>query len=187
MFKNVFQKGFISVFYSIGSKPLQLWESKNQDGTVEIVTDEEIESKVLDLSNSNISQTYISCPPDLRTLGIKLPYLVLVVKNLKKYFSFEIHILDDKGTKRRFRCSNFQAKPRVKPYICTMPLVMEDGWNYLQLDLASWVKTVYGTNYAETQRIVINANCYLRRVYFAEKLMNEDELPPEMRIYKPVH
>lgn len=83
--------------------------------------------------------------------------------------------------------NSFKAKPRVKPYICTMPLVMEDGWNYLQLDLAHWVKTCYGTNYAETQRVIINANCYLRRVYFSDKLMNEDELPPEMRIYKPVH
>ncbi|CAN1125961.1 Cilia- and flagella-associated protein 20, partial [Linum perenne] len=29
------------------------------------------------------------------TLGIKLPFLVMLLKNLKKYFTFEIKVLDD--------------------------------------------------------------------------------------------
>lgn len=28
MFKNTFQSGFLSVLYSIGSKPLQIWDKK---------------------------------------------------------------------------------------------------------------------------------------------------------------
>ena len=28
MFKNTFQSGFLSILYSIGSKPLQIWEKK---------------------------------------------------------------------------------------------------------------------------------------------------------------
>jgi hypothetical protein len=28
MFKNTFQSGFISIFYSVGSKPLQIWDSE---------------------------------------------------------------------------------------------------------------------------------------------------------------
>lgn len=27
-----------------------------------------------------------------KTLGIKLPYLVMVVKNMKKYFTFEVQV-----------------------------------------------------------------------------------------------
>ena len=41
--------------------------------------------------------------------GIKLPYIVFVVKNMKKYFTFEIQIKDDKGINRRFRASNYQS------------------------------------------------------------------------------
>ena len=38
-----------------------------------------------------VSTTYISCPADaVETLGIKMPYLVMIVKNLRKYFSFEV-------------------------------------------------------------------------------------------------
>lgn len=28
MFKNTFQSGFLSILYSIGSKPLQIWDKK---------------------------------------------------------------------------------------------------------------------------------------------------------------
>ncbi|KAK2078621.1 hypothetical protein QBZ16_003461 [Prototheca wickerhamii] len=42
------------------------------------------------------------------SLGIKLPVLVLVLKNLHQYFTFEVQVLDDTGIKRRFRASNYQ-------------------------------------------------------------------------------
>lgn len=43
---------------------------------------------------TNVVTTYITCPANLRqTLGIKLPFLVMIVKNMKKYFTFEIQIL----------------------------------------------------------------------------------------------
>ena len=42
---------------------------------------------------TNVSTTYITCPADPRkTLGIKLPYLVMIVKNMKKYFTFEVQV-----------------------------------------------------------------------------------------------
>ena len=33
----------------------------------------------------------------------------MIIKNMKKYFSFEVTVLDDKGIKRRFRASNYQV------------------------------------------------------------------------------
>ena len=49
----------------------------------------------LKLTNPSIqvSTIYISCPSgDKQTLGIKLPFLVMIIKNLKKYFSFEVQV-----------------------------------------------------------------------------------------------
>merc|ERR1719392_49724 len=70
---------------------------------------------------TNVSTTYITCPADgNKTLGIKLPFLVMILKNLKKYFTFEVMVLDDKNIRRRFRASNYQSTTRVKPFICTM-------------------------------------------------------------------
>jgi hypothetical protein len=39
------------------------------------------------------STTFITCPADpKKTLGIKLPFLVMIIKNLKKYFTFEVQV-----------------------------------------------------------------------------------------------
>lgn len=80
------------------------------NGHVKRPQDEDIQSNVLEIIGSNIQSTYITCPADpAATLGIKLPFLVMIVKNLKKYFTFEIQVLDDKNVRRRFRASNFQV------------------------------------------------------------------------------
>ncbi|KAL2898153.1 Cilia- and flagella-associated protein 20 [Bienertia sinuspersici] len=194
MFKNTFQSGFLSILYSLGSKPLQIWDKEVSNGHIKRPMDDDIQSNVLEVVGSNIQSTYITCPADpSATLGIKLPFLVIIVKNLKKYFSFEIQVLDDKNVRRRFRASNYQvwigfvmAVTRVKPYICTMPLKLDEGWNQIQLNLADFTKRAYGTNYAETLRVQVHANCRLRRIYFSDRLYSEEELPPEFKLYLPM-
>lgn len=187
MFRDVFQTGFLSILYSVGNSPLQIWKSFVEDGQIRRVADDvDVQSSVLELSGSNVATTFITCPPSPEIgLGIKLPFLVMIVKNLAKYFTFEIQILDDQSHKRRFRASNFQHIPRVKPDICTMPLRLDSGWNRIQLHLPDLVKKAYGTGYVETVRVQIHANCRLRRVYFSDKLYRESDLPAEFKLYAP--
>uniref|UniRef100_A0A8J8Y6L0 Cilia and flagella associated protein 20 n=1 Tax=Callithrix jacchus TaxID=9483 RepID=A0A8J8Y6L0_CALJA len=187
MFKNTFQSGFLSILYSIGSKPLQIWDKKVRNGHIKRITDNDIQSLVLEIEGTNVSTTYITCPADpKKTLGIKLPFLVMIIKNLKKYFTFEVQVLDDKNVRRRFRASNYQSTTRVKPFICTMPMRLDDGWNQIQFNLLDFTRRAYGTNYIETLRVQIHANCRIRRVYFSDRLYSEDELPAEFKLYLPV-
>ena len=82
-----------------------------RNGHIKRITDPDIASSVLEIQSANVSTTYISCPADqAKTLGIKLPFLILIVKNLKKYFTFEVQVLDDKNVRRRFRASNYQVE-----------------------------------------------------------------------------
>lgn len=53
---------------------------------------------------------------------------------LKKYFTFEVQVLDDKNVRRRFRASNYQSTTRVKPFICTMPMRLDEGKRCLTQD-----------------------------------------------------
>ena len=81
-----------------------------RNGHIKRITDQDIQSSVLEVMSANVSTTYITCPADpQQTLGIKLPFLVMIIKNLKKYFSFEVQVLDDKNVRRRFRASNYQV------------------------------------------------------------------------------
>lgn len=81
-----------------------------RNGHIKRITDSEIQSSVLEIAGSNVSTTFITCPSDpKKTLGIKLPFLVMIIKNMKKYFTFEVTVLDDKNVHRRFRASNYQV------------------------------------------------------------------------------
>ena len=40
-----------------------------------------------------------------------------------------------------------------------------------------------GTNYVETQRVQLHANCRIRRIYFSDRLYTEEELPAEFKLY----
>lgn len=67
---------------------------KVKNGHIRRITDEDVRSLVIELMGTNVATTYISCPITPRqTLGIKLPFFVMIVKNMKKYFTFEIQIL----------------------------------------------------------------------------------------------
>ena len=128
-----------------------------RNGHIKRITDNDIQSLVLEIVGTNVSTTYITCPADpKKTLGIKLPFLVMIIKNLKKYFTFEVQVLDDKNVRRRFRASNYQSTTRVKPFICTMPMRLDDGWNQIQFNLSDFTRRAYGTNYIETLRVQVN-------------------------------
>ena len=110
-----------------------------RNGHIKRITDPDIASSVLEIQSANVSTTYISCPADqAKTLGIKLPFLILIVKNLKKYFTFEVQVLDDKNVRRRFRASNYQVKlSRCNPRRCESSswrsISMQDECDSLQL------------------------------------------------------
>ncbi|ERL93503.1 hypothetical protein D910_10792 [Dendroctonus ponderosae] len=180
------QSGFISIFYSVGSNPLALWDKQVKNGHIRRVIDDEVKSLVLDIGGTNVATTYITCPIKPRAaLGIKLPYLVMVIKNMKKYFSFEIQILDDKDMRRRFRVSNFQSTTKVRPFCTTMPIGLSAGWNQVQFNLADFTKRAYGSVYLETVRVQIHANVRIRRIYFTDQLHSDDELPNEFKLFAP--
>lgn len=186
MFKNTFQSGLLSIFYSCGADPLALWDMEINNGHVRRLSDAEVNSLVLEIISTNVTTTYITCPRNKQYLGIKLPFMVMIVKNMKRYFSFEIMILDDKNLRRRFRISNFQSTTKVKPFCTTMPIGLSDGWNQIQFNLCDFTRRAYGTQYLETLRVQINANIRIRRIYFAERLFTEEELPQDYKLYMPM-
>lgn len=67
-------------------------------------------------------------------------------------------VLDDKNVRRRFRASNYQSTTRVKPFICTMPMRLDDGWNQIQFNLSDFTRRAYGTNYIETLRVQVRSS-----------------------------
>ena len=63
---------------------------------------------------------------------------------------------------------------------------LDEGWNQIQFNLSDFTRRAYGTNYVETLRVQIHANCRIRRIYFSDRLYAEEELPTEFKLYLPV-
>ncbi|XP_046671677.1 fibrous sheath CABYR-binding protein-like [Homalodisca vitripennis] len=184
MFRGAYQRKLLTILYSGGSNPLEIWNIQVRNGWTRRVKDEDMGSIVFEIAGTNVATAYIVSPPDPRgTLGITLPYITMFIKNLKRYFTFEIQIMDDKNMRRRFRFSNYQSATKVRPFTCSVPLALKPGWNQMQLNLANFTTRAYGTNYMETQRVQIHANCRVRRIYFSDRLYSEEELPRDYRVY----
>ena len=184
MFRNTFHSGFLSILYAIGSKPLQIWRKNINNGYVKRITDFEMQSSVIEICGANVSTCFLTCPSNPKqTLGLKMQFLVLLIKYLKKYFTFEVQVIDDKNVKRRFRASNYQSNTRVKPFICTIPMKLDEGWNQIHFNLTDFTRRAYGTNYLETLRVQIHANCRIRRIYFTDQLLSSKSIPAEYRAF----
>lgn len=185
MFRNAQGSSFLSILYSMVNRPLLLWDKKIRNGHVKRLVDPDFQNLVLEIAGTKLASNYITCPADLKkTLGIRFPVLNLTVKNMNKFFAFDVQILDDKEVRRRFRVSTSTANAEVKPFTCKLPLILEEGWNQITFPLNEYTKQIYGTTYVETLRVQIYSNCRIRRVYFSDRLYTEEELPTE---FKMVH
>ena len=86
LFRSSYQAGCFSIFFSIGRAPLYLWSASVRNGHIRRVTDEDLGSAALEIASTNVSTTSVTCPEQPRqTLGIKMPFLVLLVKNVRKH------------------------------------------------------------------------------------------------------
>ncbi|KAJ2616189.1 hypothetical protein H4S08_000894 [Coemansia sp. RSA 1365] len=185
MLRHVYQAGILTIFNSASSKPLQLWcISAKSKGLVELEDDDETDCPVLRLESAELASTFISLPRQTtQTLGVKLPYMVMIVKNTDHFFSFEVEIVDNQEQVRRIRTANYEADSRIDYDVSCLPLRLDCGWNYLTLDLGRMTSRIYGTVFKEVCRVTVHASACLRLIFFADRIVPENQLPVELRLY----
>ena len=60
-----------------------------RNGHIKRITDPDIASSVLEIMGTNVSTNFITCPLDpKKTLAIKLPFLVMIIKNVSSSSNF---------------------------------------------------------------------------------------------------
>lgn len=154
--------------------------------------DLELNSNVLKIQDEEKEEEFgessIVCPGWQKTLELRLSVVYLIVKVEKDaVFTAEFTILDSNSVTRRFRVSTFQKELHVDENICCLPLHIErDVWTMIPVDLAELTKKNYArSTFHSTTRVQIHGNCRLRRVFFADKIYIESQLPTEFRMWKP--
>ncbi len=185
--KNNKDNGFTSILYAVGAKPLDNWEYVVKNGHIKRLLDPDIQSPSIEIIGANVDANFIYTPTSKnKSLEIKMPTIVLLIKNLLKYFKFEVTVIDDKHNERVFISSNFQTLTRIKGNTCSLPMKLEDGWNQIHINFEEFVKKAFGTNYVETKRVKINANCRIRRIYFTQFPVNYKKIPPDYKVFAAI-
>ncbi|XP_057331297.1 cilia- and flagella-associated protein 20-like [Microplitis mediator] len=163
---------------SVIENPLVQWSKFiSLDGKIKRVKDNLLKNdrviEVIGKSERSNSKDYIPtsliCPADPEaSLDIKLPVLVLVLKNLKLEGKIEFQIIDECNCRRRFVLVANTAREKIQKITATtafIPLVLADNWNKVEINLITLCKGVYSTDYKSFQRIVLHPNFRFRRVY----------------------
>jgi hypothetical protein len=60
---------------------------------------------------------------------------------------------------------------------------LDEGWNQIHFNLTDFTRRAYGTNYLETLRVQIHANCRIRRIYFTDQLLSSKKIPTEYKAF----
>lgn len=54
-------------------------------------------------------------------------------------------------------------------------------------NLEEYCKKAFGTKFVQCQRVQINANCRIARIYFNDCVKDEDEIPPAYKLFMRVN
>lgn len=141
---------------------------------VHVLKDAEVKREVVEVFGPK-ARLEIPCRCDL-------PYLVLHVKDMSKFFSFEFLVVDHEKKVRRFTASNKQSIARVQAQSAALPLTLKAGWNYVCIDLADMCYRAFGTMYQRCKEVSINSNTRIMRVFFQDRVYEDVELPAFLRV-----
>lgn len=107
---------------------------------------------------------------------------------LEDHWNFEIQIEDHLKSRRRLCFSTFQKEIFCHRELCCIPLYLQEGWNTLVVNLLDLTFRLYKTKYVQTVKLQIHANIILQRVFFSDKLHENEihNLPYELRLIKKI-
>lgn len=101
----------------------------HSDAAAEMIHDFEVKTSALELLCSQHDKLRATFPDDFKYIGTPLPVLVLQVKNLSKFFSFDIIVEDTSGQTRTISASNKDNLIRFDALHARLPLRLVPGWN----------------------------------------------------------
>ena len=194
---------------------------QHSDAAAEMIHDFEVKTSTLELLCSSHEKCCATFPDDTKYIGTPLPVLIMQIKNLNKFFSFDIVVEDTSGQVRTITASNKDNLIRFDSAHGRLPLRLVSGWNSVVLDLGALTRRLFNAEYKHATRCVmadvlhcmkvlfsspslvsfitslchcaapvinpcsvhLHANCRVLRIFFADRVYKEKELPRALRIF----
>ena len=94
-----------------------------------------------------------------------------------------IQLIDEETIRRKFILSSCAEndKKQNETETARLSLKLAEGcWNLLEIDLQSICQKTYRTEFRALQRLIIYANCRIRRIYLQDRHYEQNETPVEL-------
>ena len=113
-----------------------------------------------------------------------LPYLVLQLRDMDRFTSVQLTLVDTNKRVRRYTVGNKQTMVRVKGDSATAPLLLVPGWNYIPLHLPAIMQEAFGAEFAYCKEIVVTSTVRVGRIFFQDSMYEDAQLPSFLRTLK---
>ena len=140
---------------------------------VDIVEDNELVKDVFEIGD----QSSISFPA-----SSNLPIFVTFIKNTGRFLEVAVRVLDSEGVNRKITMSNKRSTIAVNKDTCNLPLQIDHGWQYLNVDLNNICKRCFGTQFISCVDIRIGGPARVAKIYFESVDHADAELPMYLRV-----
>jgi hypothetical protein len=144
-----------------------------------------VEDKAIDGSCIELTDAAEMTFENLRT---QKRYLTLFIKNVNRFCELQIELVQRDGAKSVFIMSNNQSVTRIDRDqdkgggTCTLPMILKQGWNYLNIDLETLLASAFGTQYERCESVTVLAECRVSRLFFQKRMYADVELPDHIRL-----
>eukprot|EP00941_MAST-03F_sp_MAST-3F-sp1_P003162 g3162.t1 len=114
--------------------------------------------------------------------------LVLFIKHINRFCELHIEMKQDDGALAAFILSNNQSVTRIDRDVengggtCTLPMILQPGWNYLNINLETLLSSAFGTKFGSTVSVTLVAECIVSRIFLQDRAYSDVELPDDLRI-----
>lgn len=106
------------------------------------------------------------------------------MKHLAKFVTLEIEVVDSQSEFRTLLLSSKKSIVSVSGSRVEVPILLGEGWQLVKVDLEDLVFKAFGTAYLKTVHITINSACRLSKLFMADQVYSDAQLPPHLRVLK---
>lgn len=142
---------------------------------IAIVNDESFNARnVIDLAASNSKLTFYTMS--------KYPLLVFQLNSLNHFIEITLVVTDNTKVGKSITLSNRKTQVIIDETYCNIPLEINDGWQYLCIDINKILHHSYRSIFLSCNEISVTGNCKIARAYFQEKEYSDIQLPKYLQV-----
>lgn len=142
---------------------------------IAIVNDESFNARnVIELAASNSKLTFYTMS--------KYPLLAFQMNSLNHFIEITLVVTDNTKVGKSITLSNRKTKVVIDETYCNVPLEINEGWQYLCIDINKILHHAYRTIFLSCNEINVTGNCKIARAYFQEKEYSDIQLPKFLQV-----